>query len=287
MRLSLLSLLLTTAISSWVCGASTLTARQCYTELECSSFDASLDARSAAPAPSSSGFMFHRKELTHGERIARGLTMRAISAHSQYRSNVARAETSSVPKVTYRGTIEVKRQDNGESLGYVSASTFNGAQYRYQAQASALIVTVDLPAGQTSGEGLTLTTENSDTGFPLLGLVQGRDNTNTDIASGSYHYLYLGGVSSPGTPPDSAPMTIANSYTSASGLSRASETSVWNLDLATGALSAQWTNTDLSQPEMQYWTQGTALYSGADAAAFSSRYPSPIIRLTYVFHILP
>ncbi|KAJ3487310.1 hypothetical protein NLJ89_g11725 [Agrocybe chaxingu] len=230
--------------------------------------------------------MFLRKELTHGERIARGLTMRAISAHAQYRSNAARAETSPVPKVTYRGKIEVMRQDNGAPLGYVSASVINGAQYRYQAEASALIVTVDLPTGQTSGEGLTLTTQNSDIGFPLLGLIQGRDNTTPNIASGSFHYLYLGGVSSPGTPPDSAPTTIPNSYTSASGLSRVAESAVWNLDIATGALSPQWTNTDLSQPDMQFWTQSTALYSGADAAAFNSRYPSPVTRLNYVFHVI-
>jgi hypothetical protein len=35
-------------------------------------------------------------------------------------------------------------------------------------------------------------------GYPLLALIQGRDNTNQDLSAGSFHYVYSGGAAEPG-----------------------------------------------------------------------------------------
>ena len=59
--------------------------------------------------------------------------------------------------MTYTGTIRVARADSGETLGYVSKSSLNGAQLRYQDVSSALSVSFSLPEGVTSGSEFEIT----------------------------------------------------------------------------------------------------------------------------------
>jgi hypothetical protein len=114
-----------------------------------------------------------------------------------------------------------------------------------------------------------------------LGMVQGRDNQDSNLAAGSFHYTYLASTNE--TPPGSVPADVGNSYSTATGLARTSESAVWTYNSATGILSPHWVNTDGSLPAIEYFTQSTAIYMGGDAAAFNSRFPAPIFRIAFDF----
>jgi hypothetical protein len=49
-----------------------------------------------------------------------------------------------------------------------------------------LIVDVELPIGATSGTRLRVTSENDDTGYSILGFVQGRDDADSTMQAGSF-----------------------------------------------------------------------------------------------------
>ncbi|KAF8993774.1 hypothetical protein BDQ17DRAFT_1367883 [Cyathus striatus] len=177
------------------------------------------------------------------------------------RSTARRSLPSSVPstKVTKRGVLQMTNAANGALVGYVSKSALNGAQFRYQAISEACGVQIEM--------------ENSNTpGYPLLGFVQGRDNTNVDLASGSFQYVLI-------TPSSS----VGNAYTSASNIMRASESDVWSINIVTGDVTAQWINSDSSAPQTMFFSQGSALYAGGDMNSFISKYPSPVIAYTLKF----
>jgi hypothetical protein len=177
--------------------------------------------------------------------------------------------------------IEVIGTSGNSVLGYVSKQSVNGgSQYGYADITNALVVDFTLPTGQTSGTTLQLTTENSDiTGYPNLAFVQGRDDTDSSLTSGSYEYIYFAQANP--TAPDAPPQLVGNSYFI--GSPRTSESAVWSIDLVTGAFSGQWVNPDNSLPALQCWTQSTALYCGGNESAFHNRYPAPVTDVTFKF----
>ncbi|KAG8942460.1 hypothetical protein FRC04_003628 [Tulasnella sp. 424] len=220
--------------------------------------------------------------LTNAQRFARGLPPKKPKLIQG--SPVRRQQPSSTPSDSYRGYIQVNRADGSGTLGYISQSSLSGAQTRYQSDTStALIVDFKLPAGATSGSTLDFTIESSDLSgnYQYLGLVQGRDDNDSDIAAGSYQYLYIAATAQ--TAPNATPRNAGNSYSSATGRSRTSESAVWSFDGTTNAITVQWVNSDGSTPTTNTWTQSTALYAGGDQGQFYARYPAPVIGLTYKF----
>jgi hypothetical protein len=184
--------------------------------------------------------------------------------------------------ITRTGVIEVLNANNNNVLGYVSKNLVNGgAQYGYDPSiANALIVSFTTDQSG-SGSDLDISTTNSNPSWPLLGLVQGRDDTDSNFTPGSYEYGYLGGVANPGTQPGDRPTLIDNSYFI--GSPRTAETAVWTFNSATGTLTPVWINQDGTTPALQTWTQSTGLYIGGDQSAFFARYPAPVTPVTYVF----
>ncbi|KAF8895506.1 hypothetical protein BD779DRAFT_1466907 [Infundibulicybe gibba] len=220
---------------------------------------------------------------TNAKRLALGLS--PMAPHRRENDAARRSSPSSAPAITKRGYIQVINSANGGVLGYISKNSFSGAQYRYQPELSdALIVKFSVDSAASSVTNARITSENSDTGFQILSLVQGRDDTNPNIGSGSFHYLYF--ASSAGTAPGSTPSQVDNSYSAATGTPRAVESDVWSINLSSGSVTAQWINTDSSKPTTQFWTQSTALYAGSDSAAFVARYPSPITTVTLKFVVI-
>jgi len=193
-------------------------------------------------------------------------------------------DTPSAVTVAKRGYIQVTSTTDNSVLGYISKNTFSQAQFRYQPdQADAVIVDFSVPQGATSASSIQLTTENADIpNFSLLGLIQGRDSSSSDISPGNYNYGYFGETNP--TPAGSTPQDVGNSYSTVTTLDRTSESSVWNIDLGSNALTLQWINSDSSRPTTNLFIQSTALYFGGDQSAFASRYPSPVtpIALTFV-----
>jgi len=223
------------------------------------------------------------KRLTNAERFARHLPP-APPRYLRRGSPTRRTAPSSAPPPSVaRGVIEVYDTEKDKFLGYISKNSFSQAQYRYQDDTSnALIINFSYPTGETSVQGIDLAQENSDIPTLLyIGLVQGRDSTSSDIASGNFNYGYFAGTDQ--TPKDSAPAHVGNSYTTITHIDRTSESAVWSVDLVSGKVTVQWVNEDTPKPTMSIFSQGTALYFGGDQTAFASRYPSPVTSISFKF----
>lgn len=148
-----------------------------------------------------------------------------------------------------RGIIRVTNTTNGNVLGFLSKNPLNNAQYRYQPNESdAMIVTFQTPQQATSVSRARLTSLNTGSSFSTVGFVQGRDNTNGDLSSSSFHYGYFSGTNP--TAPGSTPQTVRNLYSSTTATSRTSESDIWTIDLVSGVISGQWINPDGSRSKI-------------------------------------
>lgn len=183
--------------------------------------------------------------------------------------------------ITYTAAITVT-DSAGTSLGYVANSSSYLTPPLTNTGANALIVTFTLDG--PSGTQMNLTAQNPATGFALFGLVQGRDNTSTDIGPGSFNYLYLTGVGE--TDPGATPQTPGNYASLVSGQPMASESAVWTIDVAAGLLRPVWVNADGSTPDTVLFVQAGYLYGGGDAAAFHNRFPAAVTPVTLGLDIL-
>jgi hypothetical protein len=167
-------------------------------------------------------------------------------------------------------------------LGFVSASTISRTQYQYQDISNALVVSFQTNSTGVASQ-LNLAPENSDIpDFSYLGLVEGRENADSNLAAGSFQFTYL--ASTNPTSPGSAPVTVGNSYSAANGVPRTSESAVWNFDPASGDLSAGWVNADKSVPTVQHFAQKGAICVGGDAAAWFAKFgPAPVTVVAFTF----
>ncbi|KAG8829858.1 hypothetical protein FRC17_005894 [Serendipita sp. 399] len=152
------------------------------------------------------------------------------------------------PLTTYRGIIEVLTADTNGRLGYVARTSSTNNIGGFSNEANAQIITFQAPVGATSVSLRELTRENPADGFPFLGLVQGNLNADSDLEPGSLDYVYVSGT--PHSPVGATPQTGNNAFTAKSGIPRTWESSTWNIDLATGALTPQWVNTNGAIPDL-------------------------------------
>jgi len=217
----------------------------------------------------------YARELTNAQRLARGLspnppTRRVLNL-------VPLSQPSSLPSVTYSVVIQVLSGDT--VLGYVAPDPNYWTPLITPDINSALRVSFQLPLGATSGSQLGLTQLNDNRGV-FFGPVVGRDSTSSNIAQGSFNYLYLDPIAAPGTPPGSTPQSVPSYFSTSTGLDKQAETSVWSVDLITGALSAQWINTDSTSPPTFIFVQSNHVYAGGDPSAFQSRFPAPVTTVT-------
>jgi hypothetical protein len=185
----------------------------------------------------------------------------------------------------YTAVIRLDHADNGNTLGYISKNAFSGAQYGVDPDlADALIVQFVL-TNTTTATGIDLITLNSSIpNFDHLGLIQGRDDTDSVLQSGSFHYAYFGNTDP--TPPGATPQTVGNSYTEATGRSRTSESAVWTVDVNTMTLVPVWTNPDGTTPALALFLQSSVLYASGDRGAFNARYPASTTPFTLHLDLL-
>ncbi|KAJ7122656.1 hypothetical protein C8R43DRAFT_899692 [Mycena crocata] len=247
---------------------------ECLAEYCALDFASSLSLRDV-PTP----VFASRINLCNAERFRRG--MPPAPPTSQYSKGTGkRNEGSPTPTITLRGRIKVINTANNAVLGYISKNPLSGT-LRYQSNmADAVTVHFDLPLGALTVKKINIAQEDSDI-FPLVGAIQGRDNTSSDIAPGSFHYGYIGGTNEcedvifqlrHSVLPSSGP----NSYTAVIGTQRTFESAVWVYDTISKAIIMQWINIDGS-------TFSTALYFGGDKAAFQARYSSPVSSIRFSF----
>lgn len=183
-------------------------------------------------------------------------------------------------KNTHTGVIEVLDSDNNV-LGYIAKNLVNGGAQAGYDPSLANALTVSFKSKGNSDKEVNIVATNFNPSWNFLGMIQGRDDSDSTMKSGSYQYGYLGGVGSPGTKRGDTPTLIDNSYFI--GSPRTAETAVWVYDSNTGELTPHWVNPDGTTPNIQYWTQSTGLYFGGDEAAFVARYPAPAKLIKFKF----
>jgi hypothetical protein len=100
---------------------------------------------------------------------------------------------------------------------------------------------VGLCSSATSASGIDLADTDSNIGFPFIGGIDvSNTGVNSNIGPGSGEHGSLVGTNDAN--PTSGPQAVGNSFTTQTGLSRGSESGIWNVDLITGALTLAWTN---------------------------------------------
>ncbi|OIW30412.1 hypothetical protein CONLIGDRAFT_668434 [Coniochaeta ligniaria NRRL 30616] len=210
-------------------------------------------------------------------------------------TTVTTVATATATITSYTGILQVK---NGDTvLGYVASDPNYWTPLVSADANSALRISFEAPAASTSVSSVAFTQLNDNRGT-YFGLVVGRDNANSDIAPGSFkrliwvqlslfgsrvssrHYLLLMKTEAP---PGSTPQSTPSYFSTSTGLDKQAETSVWNVDIVTGAVTAQWINTDGSASATQLFMQSNHIYGGGDASAFFARYPAPVSAVSLTF----
>ncbi len=185
--------------------------------------------------------------------------------------------------IDYRAVI-IAEDSAGSSLGFVAADPNYWTPLLTPNQSDGLIV--DFTLNGTSGTAINMTTENSNQAppFAYFGLVEGRDNTSSDIESGNFNYLYLGNTNA--TAPGATPANPGNYFSQQASLNQTSESAVWTIDTNALTLVPVWVNTDGSTPPTVVFVQSNHVYGGGDSGAFHSRFPAPVTDATLHLEIL-
>jgi len=184
--------------------------------------------------------------------------------------------------IDYSARIVVKNS-SGTTLGYVQDDPNYWTPFIVPTSATALVI--DFTLNGTMGNQINLVPQaGGGQGYPFWGATVGRDSTSSDIAAGSFNYLYLEGTN--GTPPGSTPQGVPNYYSSLNTPTKDSESAIWNIDVNALTLAPQWINTNSSMPTTFVFVQSNHVYAGGDPAAFNARFPSPVTNAALFLEII-
>ncbi|EIN04956.1 hypothetical protein PUNSTDRAFT_122639 [Punctularia strigosozonata HHB-11173 SS5] len=159
--------------------------------------------------------------------------------------------------------IRVDNAANGDVLGYVGSTLNVYGEYGVTSDPAEALAMIGSPAEINEYSNIAIAGL-----FPYLGGVLGYASTSPDFALGSYNYAYLGGVfigSGNGT----------NSVTEATGLPPTLfQSPIWTYDYLTGLLTAQWSNTNHSEPttEIVYYLTDDAIILTGDSGVFDETF---------------
>ncbi|PPQ63761.1 hypothetical protein CVT24_004270 [Panaeolus cyanescens] len=149
---------------------------------------------------------------------------------------------------SYTGHVGL-RDPNGGSVGYMNhTATRSGLIGVNETIAGALRVQFRVRWGYTIASYSPIVMENWDSGykdsFPLLGLINA--NATQDSGKDSHTHdpmgFFLGGIEVPQDPTITTPQYLNNSFTQATGQESEAEPNVWSIDIASGNITATWTD---------------------------------------------
>ncbi|KAJ7452632.1 hypothetical protein FB451DRAFT_1409322 [Mycena latifolia] len=216
-------------------------------------------ARAPAPAP-----------ITNAKRMAMGLP--PLKPRHYGSGRAARQAVSAVPPVTQTCNLLATDASTGSTVGYLSPVWNSFGEYGiFQASATGALEVSFTYSGDSPTQ-LDLSATNGPETFTYVGAVVGFASSSNDLGVASPNYAYLGGTFQVAEGP--AVDDGANAFTASTSVSKAYESAVWMYDPATGALSAQWINTDGSAPatSIVYVAGDEALVLTGDVAAFRSSF---------------
>ncbi|KAH9840866.1 uncharacterized protein C8Q71DRAFT_854724 [Rhodofomes roseus] len=132
-----------------------------------------------------------------------------------------------------------------------------------------------------SYSSLNLKTLNGSSDYTAnLAAIGGFANANSNLVAGTVNYAYIGGSqASPNAPAQSG----ANSFTAASGTVKPYESDIWTIDPTTGAVTAQWVNTDGSTPKTYFAIAQNVVILTADLSRYAISFGSiTAVSVTFV-----
>jgi hypothetical protein len=176
----------------------------------------------------------------------------------------------------YSGPITVTDTTTDTVLGYMSAAQNGFGEYTVVPTTSGAL---DVTFNESSASPFNITINNPfDSNFSNLGGVQGFADSSPDLGAGSSDYGYV--AESAATAPGATPANVGNSFTDSTGIAEDSESAIWSVDAATGALTAQWINSDGSSPAtFMAFTADTLVLTG-DLSAFEGAFGGDAIALS-------
>ncbi|KAJ6631024.1 hypothetical protein B0H10DRAFT_704360 [Mycena sp. CBHHK59/15] len=187
-----------------------------------------------------------QKKETNSDRMRRGLPPLPPTRIRSALEDRLQPRTSPIPCSPLSNTlgyVQVTKSD-GTAAGYISKTFDDQRSYTLTTSLSAALQVILPSLSPFDGPIDILASNGPDAAHPYLGAVGGSGGYTFGPGIGGYSYMSGTGASSPNSPPSSSAGTSIQSL----GYNAPSESQIWSIDCLTRQISAQWTNTDSSQP---------------------------------------
>ncbi|KAI9103842.1 hypothetical protein DFS34DRAFT_645891 [Phlyctochytrium arcticum] len=135
---------------------------------------------------------------------------------------------------------------NNNPFGYVDSKTNVFGEFGQTTNFNDRLLVSYTPSPDGGPINIMHTNSDISNAFPYLAGVVGYSSGN-DLMSGSYNYAYFAGAQEATLKNTPAQIGLGNSFIAATGVPKGGETQIWAIS-NTGALSAQWVNTDGGNP---------------------------------------
>ncbi|KAK0543871.1 hypothetical protein OC846_005809 [Tilletia horrida] len=182
--------------------------------------------------------------------------------------SVSSTSTSTAATVTAR--IVLNKTSNGTFYGYIGQGTHYGFHEARQNVEDAL--TVQFPGDLlTTGGPVNFAISGS---FPNLGAIAGDPDSNSDLSSSNFNYLYM--ASTNAVPARSQSSDTTGTAFSSYDYNAKYESEIWKLDLTANLLTIDWTNSDgqvFSSPSLYYATTSNSLGWTGNLALLRDQFP--------------
>ncbi|KAF7330333.1 hypothetical protein MVEN_02471600 [Mycena venus] len=213
--------------------------------------------------------VLEKKEIVerNADRFRRGLPpLPPTRRTSGYRPKPRPSERPCVPLSSTWGRIEVTKAD-GSVAGYIRKEFDPQHAYTLTTSMSSALQ-VNLPSTSPfDGPFNIITTNGQDNGHPYLGAVGGGKGYHLGHGQRGSAYLAGTGASPANSPPSSGAGTSMQSII----YNAPGESQIWSMACETREISAQWTNSDFSQPATIIFYDTVEKYLGltSDLEAFN------------------
>ncbi|KAK0527831.1 hypothetical protein OC842_004740 [Tilletia horrida] len=142
------------------------------------------------------------------------------------------------PPATAKARILLKKASDGTFFGYIGESSGPGYHNPVQSPDDAQIVSFPADFLVTGGP-VNFAIENA---YPNLGGIVGSGSSSNDLSSSSLNYVYI--LALLPVPANSQSTDTTGTAFSSAGYNAKYESQIWKLDVATNAVTIDWTNSD-------------------------------------------
>ncbi|KAH9925015.1 uncharacterized protein BXZ73DRAFT_103393 [Epithele typhae] len=212
------------------------------------------------------------RDLSNGERMARGLGPKPPRRLYSTGTHVARAAPSGVAGTSQSGSIGVYAA-GGQFVGYIGAYGITTVPPGSGTASAAWTYSYAMPDPASS------VVELNRLGTPFrLSAVAIRSGPQVTLGPGNTIYLQL--QNSRATTPAGSPLSTYVYDTYAIGYA---QTTVFSVDPSTGLVTVKWVNPDGSMPTTYLAVSGMGLYVTGDLSALASQLGTPVTEVNVYY----